>query len=84
MIENLKERGCDLLGIESCPTIQAQIDRMKTNLSKTSEADQSKNLITSVHCYTMADVYDNKLDKAEKARIERLEIFDEFEEWVML
>ena len=33
---------------------------------------------------TMNTVYDQKLDKFEKARIEKLEIFDEFEEWVLL
>ena len=32
----------------------------------------------------MNTVYDQLLDKNEKARIEKIEIFDEFEEWVML
>ena len=32
----------------------------------------------------MREVYDTKLDKAEKVRIENLEIFDEFEEWNIL
>jgi hypothetical protein len=32
----------------------------------------------------MNDVYYKKLNKDEKARIEKLEIFDEFEEWVLL
>ena len=35
-------------------------------------------------CITMREVYDTKLDKGEKARIENLEIFDEFEEWNIL
>ena len=29
-------------------------------------------------CITMREVYDTKLDKSEKSRIENLEIFDEF------
>jgi hypothetical protein len=32
----------------------------------------------------MTDIYNKRLDKAEKSRIERLEMFDEFEEWVLL
>ena len=32
----------------------------------------------------MNTVYDERLDKMEKSRIEKLEIFDEFEEWVLL
>jgi hypothetical protein len=35
-------------------------------------------------CITMREVYDTRLDKNEKARIENLEIFDEFEEWNIL
>lgn len=33
---------------------------------------------------TMCQVYDERLDKIEKARIEKLEIFDEFEEWILI
>lgn len=32
----------------------------------------------------MTTIYSNKLDAAERGRIERLEIFDEFEEWILL
>ena len=32
----------------------------------------------------MTQVYNKHLDATEKARIERLEMFDEFEEWVLL
>ena len=28
MVNNLRDRGCDLLGLEGCPTIEAQIQRM--------------------------------------------------------
>lgn len=75
MIHNLMDRGCDLLGIEGCPSIASQIDRMNTCLS-------GKQL--KVECLEMDKVYSQKLDAAEKARIEKLEIFDEFEEWILL
>ena len=32
----------------------------------------------------MSVVYSSKLDAAERQRIERLEMFDEFEEWDLL
>jgi tRNA wybutosine-synthesizing protein 4 len=40
--------------------------------------------LSEAECYSMNDIYNKKLDKAEKLRIEKLEIFDEFEEWEML
>lgn len=39
---------------------------------------------TKVQCLNMNKVYKEKLDHAERQRIEKLEIFDEFEEWEML
>jgi len=39
---------------------------------------------TASECVDMNEVYNKKLDKTEKLRIEKLEIFDEFEEWEML
>ena len=53
--------------------MQSQIDRMK-NVAKMKEAE----------CFTMSEVYSSHLDAKERARIERLEMFDEFEEWNML
>ena len=35
-------------------------------------------------CYNMSVVYSSKLDATERSRIERLELFDEFEEWDLL
>ena len=32
----------------------------------------------------MSEIYAKKLDQTEKKRIEKLEIFDEFEEWELL
>eukprot|EP00349_Pseudokeronopsis_sp_Brazil_P006531 CAMPEP_0202966666 /NCGR_PEP_ID=MMETSP1396-20130829/11206_1 /ASSEMBLY_ACC=CAM_ASM_000872 /TAXON_ID= /ORGANISM="Pseudokeronopsis sp., Strain Brazil" /LENGTH=42 /DNA_ID= /DNA_START= /DNA_END= /DNA_ORIENTATION= len=40
--------------------------------------------MTEAECYPMNEVYAKFLDKQEKARIERIELFDEFEEWEML
>lgn len=40
--------------------------------------------MNEAECYSMNYIYNNKLDKEEKQRIEKLEIFDEFEEWEML
>lgn len=40
--------------------------------------------MTSCECYNMSQVYSVKLETAERVRIEKLEIFDEFEEWDLL
>lgn len=40
--------------------------------------------MTDAECYSMNVVYASKLDAGERARIEKLEIFDEFEEWELL
>jgi tRNA wybutosine-synthesizing protein 4 len=40
--------------------------------------------MTFAECFNMSQVYTLKLDPKERARIEKLEIFDEFEEWELL
>lgn len=40
--------------------------------------------MTEAECFNMSIVYSKKIDASERARIEKLEIFDEFEEWDML
>ena len=35
MLSNLSERGCDLYGIEACPSLETQISRLKQYLSMT-------------------------------------------------
>lgn len=77
MLENLKERGCELKGIHECPNIQSQVTRMEMCL-------QSEGHTVVAECYPMNTVYDQKLDPSEKAKIVQLEMFDEFEEWVLL
>lgn len=83
MLNNLMERGCDLLGIEDCPTLAAQSKRMEECLGTVDKTGDAPFKIVS-ETITMNTVYNQRLDKIEKARIEKLEIFDEFEEWVLL
>ena len=40
--------------------------------------------MTTSECYNMSQVYSVKLDATERSRIEKLEIFDEYEEWDLL
>lgn len=53
---------------------------METHLGKN---EASAHTVVA-ECYAMNAVYDHKLDGYEKSRIEKLEVFDEFEEWVLL
>ncbi len=62
MINNLRERGCDLLGLEGCPNMAAQIQRMNTCWGT-----------NHVECETMAKVYTDKLDKEVKVYEEKVE-----------
>ena len=79
MVENLEQRGCELLGIHAHPTLEAQKKRMEDLLvAKEGQLAKAESL-------TMCDIYKSKLDgEGEKARIEKLELFDEFEEWALL
>jgi hypothetical protein len=40
--------------------------------------------MNEAECLDLHDVYCQRLDQKEKQRIEKLEIFDEFEEWELL
>lgn len=72
MIENLEARGCLLPGLKDVPDEEAQISRMLEAGFK------------FAHCESMLRVHNSKLDATERERIEKLEIFDEFEEWDLL
>ncbi|CEM03436.1 unnamed protein product [Vitrella brassicaformis CCMP3155] len=72
MVRNLQARGCPLLGIHEYPTLDSQRQRyVSLGFTRCEAAD-------------MNDVYDLHLDGAEIARIQRLEIFDELEEWRLI
>lgn len=40
--------------------------------------------MATAEAYNMSVVYNKKLDEKERHRIEKIEIFDEFEEWELL
>jgi len=72
MVENVKARGCKLLGLQEIDTIEEEEKRF-TNAG-----------FTKVKGITMLEFYNKYADEGERQRIEKIEIFDEFEEWNML
>lgn len=71
MVRNLEARGCPLLGLKDCPTLETQRKRFTDNGWQLSEA------------IDMNAVY-ARLDTTDRMRTERLEIFDELEEWELM
>eukprot|EP00050_Salpingoeca_kvevrii_P008590 m.303806 g.303806 ORF g.303806 m.303806 type:complete len:303 (+) comp16234_c0_seq1:22-930(+) len=71
MLRNLQSRGCALLGLAACPTVDAQIQRyLAAGWQQASAAD-------------MGAVY-RSIPSEERQRIERIEFMDEFEEWDLI
>ena len=61
MIENLKQRSCHLIGMNSCQSKQSQADRYL----------QAR--FTSTHCLTLNEYYQKYLSREEKQRIELID-----------
>ncbi|KAG7387840.1 Leucine carboxyl methyltransferase 1 [Phytophthora pseudosyringae] len=72
MMANIKARGCDLQSIRDFPTVEAQIARFTEHHYEVAQ------------CWDMNRIYYHYLDPAERAKRERLEIFDELEEFHLL
>lgn len=69
MLRNLESRGCPLLGLHDTPTLESK-ERRFTDLGW-----------QRALAMDMDAIYHQQLDPIDRGRIERLEIFDEFEEW---
>eukprot|EP00250_Pteridium_aquilinum_P024477 c2912_g1_i1 orf=306-1325(-) len=72
MLRNLEKRGCPLLGLHDTPTLEAKKQRFMDLGWQRSEA------------LDMDVIYNQHIDARDRRRIERLELFDEFEEWHIL
>lgn len=73
MMQNLDNRGCSLLSLQAYPDLLSQEKRFV----QTCHYDYYKG-------WDMNDVYNFYLSKEETKRIEKLELFDEFEEWHLI
>lgn len=72
MVSNLESRGCPLKGLKGTPTLAAHRERFLSSGWAYAESN------------SLDGIYRRYLDPADKARIERLEVFDEFEEWALM
>lgn len=72
MLGHFERRGCPLLSIRAFPDVEAQEKRFR------------KHGFSQVEVFDMNDVYYKCLDRDDVRRAEKLEIFDEFEEWHMM
>lgn len=72
MVMNVACRGSPFLGISKYPSVESQISRFR-------QAGWEH-----VDGFSMSDVFKSKLGKEETKRLNRLEMLDEVEEWMMM
>lgn len=72
MVRNIASRGCPLRSISKYPDMMS----LKARYESLGW--------TNTHVRDMNDVYYNFIEKSEVSRIQRLEIFDELEEWHLI
>jgi len=72
MVLNLELRGCPLRSLSAVPTLEAHKQRLL-------DCGWSRS-----YAHDMDELYRLFVDPKEQARAERLEIFDEFEEWHLI
>ncbi|KAL4463936.1 hypothetical protein ABPG74_005873 [Tetrahymena malaccensis] len=72
MVKNFDRKGCPLVGIHDYPTLDSQHQRLAKLGFNTNEV------------YHMLDIYNKFTDQNERKRIEKLEMMDEFEEWIIM
>ena len=72
MMGNLAARGSPLLGSPATPTLEAHRQRFLAAGW------------THAHAQTMLEAYAALIDEAERARVEQIERFDEYEEWNLI
>ncbi|KAJ3028602.1 UNVERIFIED_CONTAM: hypothetical protein HDU68_001329 [Siphonaria sp. JEL0065] len=73
MLENLKMRNIHLPGLLACPTLESHKSRFAES-----------GFSGGVNAVTMWDHYEHYISNQEHARISKIEIFDEFEEWKLM
>jgi tRNA wybutosine-synthesizing protein 4 len=72
MVENLNDRGCGLKSIHEYPTLESQRKRFL------------ERGYTHVSANDVLNMYNTLIDRNERTRVERIEFFDEYEEWVLI
>ncbi|KAI8900359.1 S-adenosyl-L-methionine-dependent methyltransferase [Globomyces pollinis-pini] len=72
MLQNLKYRGIELPGIYDFPTLESHNERFLSLNWK---------FVQSIDINTLWKTY---IDENEKQRVQKLELFDELEEWILL
>lgn len=72
MIRNLEERGAPLYGVHATPSLEAHKERLLSCGWNRAFAED------------MLTLYRGMLDPKDRARVEGIELFDEFEEWDLI